>query len=102
MGALMRDTLREPLAELLREYPQEVIDELRTATARLNDAERERLKTQAYRCCPGLWERDDWSEFDALPADLKAEVETGIRLTVLETIDHINVFLGLCNHGRAD
>jgi hypothetical protein len=98
----MRDTLREPLAELLREYPQEVIDELRTATARLNDAERERLKTQAYRCCPGLWERDDWSEFDALPASLKAEVETGIGLTVLETIDHISQLMGLYDYGRAD
>jgi hypothetical protein len=91
--------MNKALAELLREFPPGVIEELRVTSARLKPSERERLQTQAYRRCPNLWAKDDWSEFDALPAEVRAKVETGIGLTVLETIDNINQFLGMCKRG---
>jgi hypothetical protein len=92
----MWSEIREPLAALLAQFPPEVITELRATAQRLSRPEAERLKLVSYRLCPGVYERDDWREFDALPASARAEVEVGLGLSVLDTIDGINTFLALC------
>jgi hypothetical protein len=95
----MNNEMREPLTQLLSEFSPEAVNELRAKSAHLSAAERQRLISVAHHHCPNLWIRDEWSEFDALPPELKAEVEAGISLTVLETIDDINYFLGMCKRG---